>query len=154
MMQRGLTMNEMLVTLAITSVLALVTAPSLSRSYSRSQARSIAEMFSQDLTLAKTDALKRNLATRVKFTKNDAGLTTGWTITPTQGDEELTPIRTFDLRPYARIRVSSAAQSIEFSPVQGSVASAQQIRIESDAGCIALEVSPLGFTNIGAITAC
>ena len=153
-MQHGLTLNEMLVTLAITSVLALVTAPSLSRNYSRSQARNIAEMVSQDLTLAKTEALKRNLETRVKFTINDAGLTTGWTVTPTQGDQELTPIRTFDLRPYARIRVSSAAQSIEFSPLQGSLASAQQIRIESDAGCIALEVSPLGFINIGAVTTC
>jgi len=153
-MQRGLTLNEMLVTLAITSVLALVTAPSLSRSYSRVQARNIAEMVSQDLTLAKTEALKRNLATRVKFTINDAGSTTGWTVTPTQGDQELTPIRTFDLRPYARIRVSSATQSIEFSPLQGSLASAQQIRIASDAGCIALEVSPLGFINIGAVTTC
>ena len=154
MTQRGLTLHEMLVTLAITSVLALVAAPSLSRSYSRSQARSIAEMFSQDLTLAKTEALKRNLATRVKFTKNDAGLTTGWTVTPTQGDQELAPIRSFDLRPYARIQVSTEAQSIEFNPVQGSLASAQQVRIASGAGCIALEVSPLGFTNIGAITAC
>lgn len=154
MTPRGLTLNEMLVTLAITSVLALVAAPSLSRSYSRSQARSIAEMFSQDLALAKTEALKRNLATRVQFTRNDAGLTTGWAVTPTQGDKALAPIRTFDLRPYARVRVRSEAQSIEFSPVQGNVASAQQIRIESDAGCIELEVSPLGFTNVGAINAC
>ena len=154
MRQRGLTLHEILVTLAITSVLALVTAPSLSRSYSRAQVRSIAEMVSQDLSLAKTEALKRNRTTRIKFTKNDAGLTTGWTVTPTQGDQELAPIRAFDLQPYARIRVSSAAQSIAFNPVQGSIASAQQIRIASDAGCIALEVSPLGFTNIGAVTAC
>ena len=154
MTQRGLTLHEMLMTLAITAVLALVTAPSLSRTYSRSQARSIAETVSQDLHLAKIEALKRNQATQIKFTRNDAGLATGWAVTLSPGAEGAAPIKTFDLRPYARIRVRSEAQSIEFSPVQGTVASAQQIRIESDSGCIALEISPLGFTNIGAITEC
>lgn len=152
MLPRGLTLSEMLVTLSITSVLALITAPSLSRSYSRAQARNIADAVYQDLHLARTEALKRNQTTWLKFTKDDAGLMTGWTVTRTQ--DERAPIRAFDLRPYARIRVSSATDSIEFSPAPGRMVGAQQIRIESDAGCIALEISPLGFTDLGALTAC
>lgn len=71
----GFSVIELMVTLVIVVVFALLAVPSFSSMLDRSRLRSATEQLRVDLTLARTEALRRDDGVVVSFVRNDA---TSW----------------------------------------------------------------------------
>jgi type IV fimbrial biogenesis protein FimT len=75
-LQRGFTLIEMLITIAIVALLATLAAPSFKVMLANAQIRTAAQAMSDGLQLARVEAIRRN--ERVIFTK---GAQSAWTVT-------------------------------------------------------------------------
>lgn len=74
--QRGMTLIELLITVAVVSIALGLAAPSLSTQVANYRVRSATESILGGLNLARTEAVRRNSA--VRFTLNTSA--TGWTV--------------------------------------------------------------------------
>lgn len=66
----GFTLIELMVTLVIAVVLLTIAIPSFSNMMTRQRLRAAAEQVRADLDLARTEAIKRNAAVRISFTRD------------------------------------------------------------------------------------
>jgi len=77
-LQRGITMIEIMVTIAILAIVMAVGAPGLAGWMQNNQIKTSAQNVLNGLQLARGEAVRRNA--RVKFTLTDAAGTTGWSV--------------------------------------------------------------------------
>lgn len=77
-LQRGITMMEVMVTVAIIAIMMAVGAPTLARWMQNNQIKTSAQNVLNGLQLARGEAVRRNA--RVQFTLTDKAGTTGWSV--------------------------------------------------------------------------
>lgn len=100
--QRGMTLIELIVTIAIVAILLAIAVPSFQVMLANSQIRTGAQALHDGLQLARVEAIRRN--ERVIFTKNTQ---TGWTVTLQTGGAVV------QTRPYTE---GSSAATVTVTP--------------------------------------
>lgn len=128
--EKGFTLIELVVAIAIVAVLLAVGVPSLRDMVVSQRVRSAANSLYSDLTFARSEAIKRNV--QVSIVRAEGGWINGWTVeasgTPIRAQGRLSDISysgaadsTIVYKPDGRSTLTGSV-SLNFAPVSGSVA--------------------------------
>jgi len=111
----GFTLVELMITLAVLSVLIAVGVPQFSSSTANSRLTSAINTLSGDLAFARTEAIKRGIDVDVTSSNADWA-TSGWTVSATNASDVTTDFRISPpLTANATISTAPATTSVTFS---------------------------------------
>lgn len=122
--QRGFTMIELIVSIAVLAVLAAIATPSFQRMIEAQRLRSTAFGLVSDLTLARSEAVKRGTAVELVPVVADDGWAGGWLIRIVSTSETVGRQN----KAGSGISLTSAATAIQFNR-NGQVATTTSIRM-------------------------
>ena len=145
---RGFTILEMMVVVTIIGVIVAVAAPGMRSFLLGQQVKGLAFDMTNDLLLARSEALKRNLS--VSVARSGDSWNTGWT-TVASGTSELISKRNASA---SSVTVSGAPASITFD-YNGRVSSpTSEVRVSISSGdasrCVELSLSGRASSTVGA----
>jgi type IV fimbrial biogenesis protein FimT len=144
--ERGFTLVEMMVVVAVTAILVSIAAPGMSQLLESQRLRSLAFDLISDLTLARNESLKRGARVSVRAT-NDRDWSAGWQVF-SETDGEVVRQRS---PAGGSLSVSGAELSVTYDRNGRLAAPAGVIRLELDSAALAQEtqgrcisIDPLG----------
>ena len=135
MSQRGFTLIEAMIVVAIISILIAIAEPNYARTLEAYQTRAVANELYTDIYWAKEEAIKRGNSVKVNFTS------TGWQITLADG----TRIKSY-VTPYTKVGLSGDT-GFTFDSVRG-LTNANVVSVAAAAGTVTLSVVALGYADI------
>ncbi len=143
--QRGFSMVELLIGIAILAILAVVGAPSLTTWMQNAQLRTAAEITSDGLQLAKAEAVRRN--TQVQFSL--PGATTSWSIgcaTPSATCPATIQSRSGN-EGTSNVTLTTTANTVTFNGL-GRASNAMSISLVNNTGGACQPAGPMRCLNI------
>lgn len=154
-LQRGVTLIESAVVMAITVVALSTAAPSLRDLMARKQLEGVATQLATDLQFVRTEAVARNTPVRVSFYSDGAGscylVHTGSRAQcscsgpqPAACSDGAAQIKTVYLPAADGVAVRASASSILFDPLHGTSTPAGTARVTGAAGAIHHVVNVMG----------
>ena len=145
----GLTLVELLITLAVLAIALALAIPSYQSFVEKRQVTSVSEQFASFIAEAKSEAIKQNEAASVVFAPGDSG--TPWSLTFTVGGNA----ETLDGANFPNVTLNNSpgAATMTFDPVRGlltNTAQTETIGFESSSSkfALAVNVSPTGRVRV------
>jgi type IV fimbrial biogenesis protein FimT len=147
--EQGLTLIELVISLAIMAILASIVVPEGERLLARWKLQAAAERLSADLQTARLDAIERGLTQHVRL---NSGNPWCWSVSESPGcgcEEQLSCQRLRAQSPSANNVVLESQESIRFEPTADSHSAALVLPLSNAHGDrLHVTVSPMGRTRI------
>lgn len=164
----GFTLIELMVTISILAILALIAAPALQAFVDTTRLKGATERIYADMQFARSEAVKRNSAVSVSFTTGDSwcyGINAGGACNcNTSGSCNIKSVSQSEFKGLALDSATFTGQSTTFSPVLGTLSTAGLARLQSSGGkqaCVHMSLigqislcSPAGSSNLGGYPTC
>jgi type IV fimbrial biogenesis protein FimT len=151
--QRGLTLIELMVVMALLAIVAAIAAPGMRSFAAGIRVKSLANELTADLLVARSEALKRN--TSVTVTPNGSGWQAGWTVGTTadvllQREASRADLQ-FEAPPPLMIFNASGRLTSPVGTVRMTVLSSD-LQAEAAKRCVEVDPSGRARTRIGSCT--
>lgn len=153
--QRGFTLIELMVTLSVASVLAVVAVPGMQQMLQRRQLEGAAGEITSNLLMARSQAIAKNRNAFVSFSGSgaswsygvddaascDPGVSNDCTVNSAE--------RVYSSNAWKNVSLSQsfAGNSLSFEPRRGTVSGSGTVQLTSAAGEIDVTVSPIGYIS-------
>lgn len=164
----GFTLIELMVTIAIMAIIAMMTAPALQEFVDRTRLKGATDRLYADMQFARSEAVKRNSSVSISFSTGSNwcyGISAGSACNCSTANS--CNIKTVSHSEFSGIALDSAtfaSSATTFDPVRGTLSNAGLARLQSSGGkqtCVRMSVigqvrlcSPAGSANLGGYPTC
>lgn len=97
--QTGFTLLELMVTLVIFGTVMVIAIPKFNSLFERKSIESLVPLFERSITLARSEAIRRNTTVSIRPLETGNDWSQGWTVEYTDSDNKTITIRNFDALP-------------------------------------------------------
>lgn len=158
---KGFTIIELMVTIAVLAILITIALPGFESMIDKRRIIGAAESIYSDLQLARSESVKRSRNVLVSVTTNASGSCTGWSVTVSEGSDQLANT-CGDAFPHITLTTNYSAKT--FNGIRGTVGAGGTLTITSSRGLEirivlsrfgrVLSCSPTGATYVGGYPSC